>query len=84
MTYLVTLYNQREGTPRIGKGRTRNEAFRRALINAGEAWLRFGGVDILTSIRVMFYDDMMPRHRTTAHLYMSDPRGFGVEWRKDK
>lgn len=79
--YKVTLYNQARHIQKgiEGSGRTRKEAFRRAFQNAASAYpneLFFRddrGKDLVTRFRVMFYDLMMPRHRTTKHLYMSDP-----------
>lgn len=81
MRYRVTLYNQHAGCGIWAEGRTRPEAFRRAMVKAGEPFMREGG-DKATSFRVMFYDHLMKSHWTSPHAYLRWNNGAGIEWRK--
>lgn len=78
--YAVTVVNLHARSGITGYGRTRNEAFKRALVLAGEPWLREGG-DKLTMLRTL-WTGLMADDRTSPHAYASNPHGAGVEWRK--
>ena len=87
--YRVTLYNQAANCSIYAEGRTRPEAFERALVRAGELFMRAPlrnsdkPRDILTTLRVLFFDHLMTRYyHTSPNAYASDPRGCGVEFRR--
>lgn len=80
--YRVTVYNQHAQCGIFAEGRTRREAFNRALVKAGEPFLRYGG-DKLTILRTLFVENMMhPYYRTASNAYASHPAGAGVEFRR--
>lgn len=82
MPYLVTIYNQHAEYSVSAKGRTRREAFRRALRKAGEPFLRCGG-DKLTTLRTLFTEHLMASYyRTSSNAYANHPTGAGVEFRR--
>lgn len=82
LKYRITLYNQHEGSIVEAYGRTRREAFKRALSKAGEPWLRCGG-DKMTTLRTLFEEYLMASYyRTSPHAYASHPIGCGVEFRR--
>ncbi len=80
--YKVTIYNQHTSCGIYAIGRTRREAFNRALVKAGEPFLRYGG-DKLTTLRTLFAENLMhPYYRTASNAYASHPIGCGVEFRR--
>lgn len=80
--YLVTIFNQHTGTPVSAERNSRREAFRRALMKAGEEWLRTGG-DKLTTLRTLFAENLMSGYyRIAPYAYASCPTGAGVKFRK--
>ena len=85
MPYVVNIYNQHAATPHSAYGRSRRQAFDRALRVAGEPWLRTGG-DKLTVLRTLFAENLMCAfYRTSRRAYASHPCGAGVEFiRYDK
>ena len=82
MSYQVTIYNQHAMCGITAKGRTRREAFNRALAKAGEPFLRFGG-DKLTTLRTLFEENLMCKfYRTSSQACATHPMGCAVEFRK--
>lgn len=79
--YRVTLFNQHARCGIFAEGRTRPEAFKLALVKAGEPFLRYGG-DKLTTMRVLFFDHLMKRYRTSSHAYSNYQNGAAVEFRR--
>jgi hypothetical protein len=80
--YKVTIYNQHAMCGIYAIGRTRREAFNRALAKAGEPFIRYGG-DKLTTFRTLFVENLMrPYYRTSRYAYASHPNGAGVEFRR--
>lgn len=80
--YRVTIYNQHAACGIYADGRTRKEAFERAIVKAGEPFLRYGG-DKLTTFRTLFAENLMHRYyRTASNAYVRHPNGAGVEFRR--
>lgn len=80
--YYVTLYNQHAMCGIGSEGRTRREAFRKAMAKAGEPFVRYGG-DKATTFRTLFEEHLMSSYyRTALHGYASSPIGAGVEFRR--
>lgn len=79
--YRVTIYNQHAACGISATGRTRREAFNRAVFKAGEPFLRYGG-DKLTTLRNLFAG-AMERNRTASYVCTSSPVGCAVEWTRN-
>ena len=86
--YLVTLYNQAIGFSISAPGRSRRDAFERALARAGEGFMRAPLLDgkprdILTTLRILFFEHLMTSHnRSRTRVYAESLRGCGVEFRR--
>lgn len=83
MKWRVTLFNQATGCGVYADGRTRNAAFRAAMSRAGEPFMRAGGRDVATTLRVLFAQ-LLANHRTMRgrRVSLSHPLGVTVEIQK--